>query len=90
LPRYPTVPTVRLDRVAVDQSFKGQSFGGALLVDVIDRAARAEIAAYAVIVIAKDEGAVTIYLRQGLFEWPKRALAGERLQLNTPMRSCGN
>ena len=28
LPRYPTVPAVRMDRLAVDQGFKGQGLGG--------------------------------------------------------------
>lgn len=31
LPRYPTVPAVRLGRLAVDLSFKVQGLGGALL-----------------------------------------------------------
>ena len=30
LPRYPTVPVVRMGRLAVDQSFKGMGLGGAL------------------------------------------------------------
>ena len=35
LPRYPTVPTVRMGRLAVDQAFKGQGLGGALLADAL-------------------------------------------------------
>ena len=31
LPRYPTVPAVRMGRLAVDQAFKGQGLGGALV-----------------------------------------------------------
>ena len=54
-PRYPTVPTVRTGRLAVDQVFKGQGLGWALLADALDRAAHAEIAAYALMVNAKDE-----------------------------------
>ena len=45
LPRYPTVPAVRMGRLAVDARFKGQGLGGALLADALLRAARAEIAA---------------------------------------------
>lgn len=30
LPRYPTVPAVRMGRLAVDQAYKGQGLGGAL------------------------------------------------------------
>jgi ribosomal protein S18 acetylase RimI-like enzyme len=33
LPRYPTVPAVRMGRLAIDQAFKGQGLGGALGVD---------------------------------------------------------
>jgi ribosomal protein S18 acetylase RimI-like enzyme len=38
LPRYPTVPAVRMGRLAVDQAFKGLGLGGALLADALDRA----------------------------------------------------
>lgn len=50
LPRYPTVPSVRMGRLAVDQAFRGQGLGGALLADALDRAAGSEIAAYALMV----------------------------------------
>jgi len=74
LPRYPTVPAVRLGRLAVDQTFKGQGLGGALLADAIDRAAGAEIAAYAVIVNAKDEVAVAFYRHHGFIALPDSPL----------------
>ena len=54
LPRYPTVPAVLMGRLAVDSGYKGVGLGGALLADAITRAVRAEIAAYALIVDAKD------------------------------------
>src|ERR1035437_9013754 len=47
LPRYPLVPAVIMGRLAVDQDFKGQGLGGALLADALSRAALSEIAAYA-------------------------------------------
>ena len=47
LPRYPSVPAVRMGRLAVDQAFKGQGLGAALLADALRRAVTAEIAAYA-------------------------------------------
>jgi ribosomal protein S18 acetylase RimI-like enzyme len=65
LPRYPTVPAVRMGRLAVDQVFKGQGLGGALLADALDRAARSEIAAYALMVDAKDEAAAAFYRHHG-------------------------
>ena len=70
LPRYPTVPAVRMGRLAVDQAFKGQGLGGALLADALDRAARAEIAAYALMVDAKDESAVDFYRHHGFIALP--------------------
>lgn len=65
LPRYPTVPAVRMGRLAVDQAFKGQGLGGALLADALDRAARSEIATYALMVDAKDETATAFYRHHG-------------------------
>ena len=70
LPRYPTVPTVRMGRLAVDQAFKGQGLGGALLADALDRACRAEIAAYALMVDAKDEAAAAFYRHHGFITLP--------------------
>ena len=70
LPRYPTVPAVRMGRLAVDQRFKGQGLGGALLADALERAARSEIAAYAMVVDAKDESAAAFYRHHGFIELP--------------------
>lgn len=70
LPRYPTVPTVRMGRLAVDQDFKGQGLGGALLADALDRAARAEIAAFALMVDAKDVAATAFYQHHGFIALP--------------------
>ena len=71
LPRYPTVPTVRMGRLAVDRAFTGQGLGGALLADALDRAARSEIAAYALTVDAKDEHAVAFYRHHGFIALPE-------------------
>lgn len=70
LPRYPTVPAVLMGRLAVDQSFKGQGLGGALLADALDRAIRSEIAAYALMVEAKDVVAVAFYRHHGFIALP--------------------
>jgi len=70
LPRYPTVPAVRMGRLAVDQAFKGQGLGGALLADALDRSARSEIAAYALVVDAKDEIAAAFYQHHGFVALP--------------------
>ncbi|MFT3742547.1 MAG: GNAT family N-acetyltransferase [Gammaproteobacteria bacterium] len=70
LPRYPTVPAVRMGRLAVDEAFKGQGLGGALLADAISRTCRSEIAAYALIVDAKDKMAVSFYQHHGFILLP--------------------
>ena len=70
LPRYPTVPAVRMGRLAVDQRFKGQGLGGALLADALARAARSEIASYAMVVDAKDATAVKFYSHHGFIALP--------------------
>lgn len=75
LPRYPTVPAVRMGRLAVDQAFKGQGLGSALLADALDRAARSEIAAFAMMVDAKDKGAADFYLHHGFIALPDSPLS---------------
>lgn len=75
LPRYPSVPTVRMGRLAVDQTFKGQGLGGALLADALSRAVRAEIAAYALMVDAKDETAAHFYAHHGFIAFPDTPLS---------------
>lgn len=74
LPRYRAVPTVRMGRLAVAQTFKGQGLGGALLGDALARAARAEIAAFALVVDAKDETASAFYRHHGFIALPETPL----------------
>lgn len=74
LPRYPSVPAVRMGRLAVDQNFKGLGLGGAMLADALDRAIRSEIAAYALVVDAKDASAAAFYQHHGLTPLPSQAL----------------
>lgn len=74
LPRYPTVPAVRMGRLAVDQVFKGQGLGGALLADALLRTAHSEIAAYALMVDAKDPTAAAFYRHHGFIALPDAPL----------------
>ena len=68
LPRYPSVPAVRMGRLAVDLAFRGHGLGAALLADALTRVVRSEIAAYALVVDAKDEKAAAFYRRHGFLE----------------------
>ncbi len=74
LPRYPTVPAVRMGRLAVERAFKGKGLGGALLADALQRASQSEIAAFALIVDAKDEGAAAFYRHHGFVAFPSATL----------------
>lgn len=74
LPRYPTVPAVRMGRLAVDQAFQGQGLGGALLADALDRAIRSEIAAFALMVDAKDGTSAAFYRHHGFVALPDTPL----------------
>lgn len=74
LPRYPSVPAVRMGRLAVDQAFKGHGLGGALLADALERAARSEIAAFALMVDAKNEAAAAFYRHHGFIALPDSPL----------------
>lgn len=65
LPRYPTLPAVRIGRLAVDVRFHGQGFGRLLLWDATVRALRAEQANFTLLVDAKDDAAVEFYRHHG-------------------------
>jgi len=70
LPRYPSLPAVLIGRLAIDQRFKGQGLGSALLADAAARAIGSDIAAHFLIVDALDEDAVLFYQHHGLKRVP--------------------
>ena len=65
LPRYPSVPVARMGRLAVDQTYRGQKLGAALLWDGAMRALRSEVAIFALVVDAKDDQAEAFYHHHG-------------------------
>jgi ribosomal protein S18 acetylase RimI-like enzyme len=65
LPRYPTLPAVRIGRLAVDQKFQGCGLGGMLLMDAIRRCIQSPPAVYTLLVDAKNDQAVGFYQRFG-------------------------
>jgi ribosomal protein S18 acetylase RimI-like enzyme len=65
LPRYPTVPAVRIGRLAVDRRFQGHGLGAALLADAAARTLKADAAAFTLLVDAKNNQAVAFYHRFG-------------------------
>ena len=65
LPRYPTIPAVCMGRLAVSTQHKGLVIGAGLLADALLRSASNEIAAYSLIVDAKDAKAAAFYQHHG-------------------------
>lgn len=76
LPRYP-VPCFRLGRLAVRKDRRGQGLGKLLLACAVDRClkARNDVAAYALIVDAKDESARRFYERYGFTAFADEPMA---------------
>jgi len=94
LPRYPLLSAIRVGRLAIDLRFQGKGLGGALLVDAAARGVRAEAAAFAMLVDAKDDAAVAFYAHHGfqrLASQPRSlflalATAGKALSAGTGQR----
>lgn len=88
LPRYPTVPVVRMGRLAVDRRHRSIGLGAALIVNAVAQVLRAEIAAFALVVDARDESAAAFYEGRGFVRIAERALvlplATARKLLGTP------
>lgn len=83
LPRYPTLPAVRIGRLAVDQKFQGRGLGGTLLVDAARRSLHVPPAVYALVVDAKNEQAVGFY-QHYLF----RPMVGQPRSLFLPLATA--
>ena len=76
LPRYPSIPAVKMGRLAVDARYKSQGLGSVLLADAVLRSASAEIASFALLVDAKDDQAAVFYQHHGFLQLPESRLSG--------------
>ena len=65
LPRYVSIPAVRIGRLAVDLGFRGRGLGAALLGDALRRVLLSAPAGYALLVETKDDQAVAFYRHHG-------------------------
>jgi len=83
LPRYPTVPAVRIGRLAVDQRFQGRGLGGALLADAASRTLKADAAAFTLLVDARTSRPSPFYQRFGF-----RVLASQPRTLFLPLATA--
>jgi len=74
LPRYDKIPAALIGRLARAERVRGQGVGELLLADAIGRilGAGRTLAAYAIIVDAKNDRAVAFYQRYGFQSFPSR------------------
>jgi ribosomal protein S18 acetylase RimI-like enzyme len=72
LPRYPLVPAALIGRLAISTRHQGQKIGGALIIDAVLRASRADPAVFAILVEAKDERAAAFYEHLGFSRFASR------------------
>lgn len=79
MPRYPSVPAVRLGRLAVAVTARGRGLGKWLLLDAMARSLASEVAWAAFVVDAKDETARSFYLQYAFM-----ALSDDLLHLFLP------
>jgi GNAT superfamily N-acetyltransferase len=84
LPRYPLLPAGLIGRLAVATRHAGQGLGGALIVDAMTRAMRAEPAMFAMIVDAKDDTAGRFYAHHGF-----RPFLSHKPSLYLPLAEAG-
>jgi len=84
LPRYPQVPAILIGRLALDKQLKGKRLGEHLLMDALAKAVAVSerVAAFAVVVDAKDEAAKGFYRRYGFL-----SLTGYEQRLFLPMKT---
>jgi GNAT superfamily N-acetyltransferase len=71
LPRYPLIPAFLIGRMAVDKRHQGKKLGEFLLLDALKRCydQTKQIGAAAVVVDAKNEGALGFYLKMGFIQF---------------------
>jgi ribosomal protein S18 acetylase RimI-like enzyme len=65
LPRYPTLPAVRIGRLAVDRRFQRRGLGEFMLMNAVHRTMQDAAAAFALLVDAKNDQAIAFYQRYG-------------------------
>ncbi len=72
LPRYPLLPAIMLGRLAVDSGYQGKGYGDLLVADALKRSLELskQLASFAVVVDAIDQGAARFYQRHGFIEFP--------------------
>ena len=83
LPRYPSVPAALVGRLAVAERAQGRKLGAAMLADAIDRVARGDLGAFALVVDAKADDARRFYEHFGFV-----AIKDQPLRLILPIATA--
>ena len=83
LPRYPTLPAVRIGRLAVDEKFHRRGLGALMLMNAVHRTVGDAAAAYALLVDAKNNAATAFYEHHGF-----RALISQPRTLFLPLATA--
>jgi ribosomal protein S18 acetylase RimI-like enzyme len=83
LPRYPTLPAVRIGRLAVDRRFQRRGLGELMLMNAVHRTMQDAAAAFALLVDAKNDLAAGFYRRYGF-----RPIAGKPRTLFLPLATA--
>jgi GNAT superfamily N-acetyltransferase len=65
LPRYPTLPAVRIGRMTVDQHYQRRGLGELMLMNAVHRTIEDAAAAFALLVDARNDQAAAFYRRYG-------------------------
>jgi GNAT superfamily N-acetyltransferase len=65
LPRYPTLPAVRIGRLAVDHRFQRRGLGELMLMNAVHRTIQDAAAAFALLVDVKSDQVAAFYQRYG-------------------------
>lgn len=83
LPRYPTLPAVRIGRLAVDRRFQRRGLGELTPMNAVHRTILDAAAAFALLVDAKNDLAAAFYRRYGF-----RPVAGKPRTLFLPLATA--
>lgn len=83
MPRYPSLPAVRIGRLAVDLKFRGRGLGAATLADAASLVLQSPPAVFALLVDARNDDAAGFYRRFGF-----QPLASQPRTLFLPMATA--
>ncbi len=88
LPRYALMPAGLIGRLAVDQRYQSQRLGSTLIIDAVRRSVQSDTAIFALVVDAKDAGALAFYRHLGFVPFVSRDMS-LYLPIATALKAIG-